>query len=135
MSKAIKNELSRRERMRKKIKNKKETRDFPGGPVVKTLLPMKRGMGSIPGQGTKIPHTAQQKKKKQKTKQTKKGNEEENWTGEKMSQAHITEHMPSDCSQHQGCVSCCTQERGDMVTSHRRTYSELVGSEFIYVRS
>ena len=38
-------------------------REFPGGPVVRTLRP-----GSIPGQGNKIPHAAWcgQKKKKEK---------------------------------------------------------------------
>ena len=30
--------------------------DFPGGPVVKTLLSNAGHMGSIPGQRTKIPH-------------------------------------------------------------------------------
>ena len=30
--------------------------DFPGGPVVKTLPSTTGGAGSIPGQGTKIPH-------------------------------------------------------------------------------
>jgi len=30
--------------------------DFPGGPVVKNLLSIAGDMGSIPGQGTKIPH-------------------------------------------------------------------------------
>ena len=30
--------------------------DFPGGPVVKTPSSQCRGTGSIPGQGTKIPH-------------------------------------------------------------------------------
>ena len=30
--------------------------DFPGGPVVKTLPSNAEGMGSIPGQGTKVPH-------------------------------------------------------------------------------
>lgn len=34
-------------------------RVFPGGPVVKTLCFHCRGTGSIPGQGTKIPHTVQ----------------------------------------------------------------------------
>ena len=29
--------------------------DFPGGPVVKTQLPLQGGKGSIPGCGTKIP--------------------------------------------------------------------------------
>ena len=31
-------------------------RDFPSSPVVKTLLSNAGGAGSIPGQGTKIPH-------------------------------------------------------------------------------
>ena len=31
-------------------------RDFPGGPVVKTPHFHCRGMGSIPGWGTNIPH-------------------------------------------------------------------------------
>ena len=31
-------------------------RDFPGGPVVKTLHFNAGGMASIPGEGTKIPH-------------------------------------------------------------------------------
>ena len=30
--------------------------DFPGGPVVKTSPSTTGGAGSIPGQGTKIPH-------------------------------------------------------------------------------
>ena len=34
--------------------------DFPGGPVVKNLLYNARDAGSIPGQGTKIPHAARQ---------------------------------------------------------------------------
>ena len=33
------------------------TRDSPGGPVVKTLC--LHHMGSVPGQGTKIPHAMQ----------------------------------------------------------------------------
>ena len=32
--------------------------DFPGGPVVKTLNSQRRVSSSIPGQGTKIPHSA-----------------------------------------------------------------------------
>ena len=35
-------------------------RDFPGGPVVKTLPFNARDEGSIPGQGTKIPHATGQ---------------------------------------------------------------------------
>ena len=34
-------------------------REFPGGPVVKTLCFRCRGTGSIPGQGTEIPQTVQ----------------------------------------------------------------------------
>jgi len=40
------------------IKNE-STGDFSGGPVVKTPCFHSRGMGLIPGQGTKIPHTVQ----------------------------------------------------------------------------
>ena len=32
---------------------------FPGGPVVKTSPSNAEGMGSIPGQGAKIPHASQ----------------------------------------------------------------------------
>ena len=38
-------------------------RDFPGGPVVKTLPSNSGGAGSIPGQGAKIPHASQTKSK------------------------------------------------------------------------
>ena len=38
--------------------------DFPGGPVDKTLASTAEGMGSIPGQRTKIPHATQPKKKR-----------------------------------------------------------------------
>ena len=34
--------------------------DFPGGPVAKNPLCNARDMGSIPGQGTKIPHDVEQ---------------------------------------------------------------------------
>ena len=34
--------------------------DFPGGPVVKNPTLSMRGAGSIPGQGTKIPHAMEQ---------------------------------------------------------------------------
>ena len=37
-----------------------ELRDIPGGPVVKNLPSNARDAGSIPGQGTKIPHAAGQ---------------------------------------------------------------------------
>ena len=36
--------------------NKKHYRDFPGGPMVKTLPSNAGGGGLILGQGTKIPH-------------------------------------------------------------------------------
>ena len=35
-------------------------RDFPGGPVVKNLPYNAGDMGSIPGLGTKIPHSGEQ---------------------------------------------------------------------------
>ena len=35
-------------------------RDFPDGPVVKNLLCNAGAVGSIPGQGTKIPHALKQ---------------------------------------------------------------------------
>ena len=40
--------------------NNKITRDFPGGPVVKNPSCNARDAGSIPDQGTKIPHAAGQ---------------------------------------------------------------------------
>ena len=40
------------------IKNNNPLWNFPGSPVVKTLDPSAGGTGSIPGQGTKIPHAA-----------------------------------------------------------------------------
>ena len=58
------------------VNKKTKIRDFLGGPGVKSLLFYYRGMGSVPGQGTKIPHTLRcsqgkktQKKKWQKKKQ------------------------------------------------------------------
>ena len=36
----------------------KKKKNFPGGPVVNTLHFHSGGTGSIPGQGTKIPHAA-----------------------------------------------------------------------------
>ena len=42
---------------------KKRWRDFPDGPVVKTLPSNIESMGSIPGQGAKISHSSQPKKK------------------------------------------------------------------------
>ena len=46
---------------------KKKFRDFPDDPIVKTLPSNVEGISSIPGWGTKIPHTegcGQKKKKK-----------------------------------------------------------------------
>ena len=37
------------------VSSRNKTREFPGGPVSKICLPLQRGVGSIPGQGTKIP--------------------------------------------------------------------------------
>ena len=41
-----------------KIQKKKKFRDFLGGPVVKTSPSNAGGVGSIPGQGAKIPHAS-----------------------------------------------------------------------------
>ena len=38
----------------------KQSQDFPGGPMVKNLPYNAGDMGSIPGQGTKIPHAGEQ---------------------------------------------------------------------------
>ena len=40
------------------IHKKSSSRDFPGGPAVKTLPSNARGEGSIPGQGARIPHAS-----------------------------------------------------------------------------
>ena len=42
------------------LKKKVPSWDFPGGPVVKNLPYNAGDMGSIPGQGTKIPHVVGQ---------------------------------------------------------------------------
>ena len=45
---------------------KSTSKEFPGGPVVMTPgLSMPRGLGSIPGQETKVPQVTQQKTNKQ----------------------------------------------------------------------
>ena len=38
------------------LPTRRQGRDFPGGPVVKTLRFQGRGTGSIPDQETNIPH-------------------------------------------------------------------------------
>ena len=43
--------------------------DFPGSPVVKTLPYNAEGVGSIPGQGVKIPHASEPKNQNIKQKQ------------------------------------------------------------------
>ena len=43
-------------RVAQKLSGKKQTRDFPGGPVVKTLPSNAGDVGSIPGQRTRVPH-------------------------------------------------------------------------------
>ena len=45
------------------------SRDFPGGPVVKTSPSNAGGAGSIPGWGAKIPHALRPKKQNTKQKQ------------------------------------------------------------------
>ena len=42
------------------VPQKTENRDFPGGPVAKKPPSNAGDVGSIPGQGTKIPHAARQ---------------------------------------------------------------------------
>ena len=44
-------------------------RDFPGGPVVKTLPSNAGGVGSVPGQGAKTPHVTWPKNQNTKQKQ------------------------------------------------------------------
>ena len=46
-----------------------EKRDFPGGPAVQILPSSARGVGLIPGQGSKIPHALWQKHQNLKQKQ------------------------------------------------------------------
>ena len=41
--------------------------DLPGGPVLKTSPSNAEGAGSIPSQGTKIPHASQPKKSQHQT--------------------------------------------------------------------
>ena len=45
----------------------KKKEDFPDSPLVKTSPPNARGVGSIPSQGTKIPHASWPKTSKHKT--------------------------------------------------------------------
>ena len=56
--------------MSRKEKNSREqnsiSRDFPGGPVVKTLPSNSRGMGSIPIKAAKMPHASGWKNQKYK---------------------------------------------------------------------
>ena len=40
-----------------------QSRDFTGGPVVRTLSSNATGAGSVPGWGTKIPHTTEYSQK------------------------------------------------------------------------
>ena len=61
------------------LQQKKRSPEFPGGPVVRTPCFDCGGMGSIPGQGTKIPHATWhgQKQTKKRTKERKKRKEKE----------------------------------------------------------
>ena len=45
---------------------RRDSRDFPDGPLVKTLSSNAGGVGSIPGQGGKTPHASEPKKSKHK---------------------------------------------------------------------
>ena len=49
--------------------NRKRGRDFPRGPVVKTLPSNIGGLGSMPGWGAKIPHASWPKNQNIKQKQ------------------------------------------------------------------
>ena len=42
------------------FKNYNSCEDFPGGPVIKNMPCNKGDVGSIPGQGTKIPRAVEQ---------------------------------------------------------------------------
>ena len=55
--------------------SKKNLREFPGGPVLRTPHFHCQGPGSIPGQGTKIPQAAQHDQKRKKKKKILKWNE------------------------------------------------------------
>ena len=55
----------------KKLK-KQQTREFPGGPVVRTPAFTAKSVGSIPGWGTKTPQATRRGQKQNKTTQTKK---------------------------------------------------------------
>jgi len=48
---------------------RKEAGDFPGCPVIKTSPSNAKGMGSIPGRGSRIPHASQPKNQNIKQKQ------------------------------------------------------------------
>ena len=48
------------------LKKKKDCREFPGSPVVRTPCFTYEGPGSIPGRGTKIPQAAWRGQKKKK---------------------------------------------------------------------
>ena len=52
---------SRQGKEGKKNHLKKQLRDFPGSPVVKTSPSSAGGAGLIPGRGAKIPHASQPK--------------------------------------------------------------------------
>ena len=43
----------KQEKLQRLIELRKLGRDFPGGPVAKTLCSQCKGLGSIPGQGTR----------------------------------------------------------------------------------
>ena len=51
------------------MKKKKKRKDFPGDPVVETSPSSAGSVGSIPGQGTKIPHAFQPENQSMKQKQ------------------------------------------------------------------
>ena len=58
-------------------KEKKQKREFPGGPMVKTLHFHSEGLGLIPSQGTKILHA--KKNRGGRKRKSKKGGKGKTW--------------------------------------------------------
>lgn len=115
--------------MRKKIKKEKKqgTSEWSVEPASN-----EEGQGFDPGPGNWIPHAAQQKKRQKQTKKK----EMRRRTGRGENEPSTSQNICPATARHQGCASCCTEERGSMVNSYSK---DLLGAgriwEFIYVRS
>ena len=68
-AKKIKNNNNNNMVMEKLVKHRKVGREVPGYPVINTSLSSAGGLSSIPGWGTKIPHTSWPKKQNIKQRQ------------------------------------------------------------------